>query len=69
MAAIQEAKTTILDDMFAAGGEMGALLRESGWFTLLCLTEGLPQSLCTTTSMCLSFSFAVMGLCCNRTGW
>lgn len=48
-------------ECLAGGGEMGALMREKDWSrTPLGPVESWPQSLCTSVSICLNSSYALL---------
>ncbi|MCU0533533.1 MAG: ATP-binding protein [Hydrococcus sp. Prado102] len=56
----QEAKATLPEDIFAGGGEMGALMRSLDWSkTPLGAIETWPQSLRSSLSICLNSRFPI----------
>lgn len=56
-----EAFTSTVDELFAGGGEMGALMRNLDWSqTPLGPVEQWPQSLRTSVSICLNSRFAIL---------
>ena len=57
----KQVKTPITDEVFAGGGEMGALMRSLDWSTTpLGPVENWPQSLRTAVSICLASHLPVL---------
>ncbi len=58
---VREASPSLTDEVFAGGGEMGALMRSIDWSTTpLGAVEQWPQSLRTAVSICLASYFPML---------
>ncbi|MCL4295508.1 MAG: GAF domain-containing protein [Anaerolineae bacterium] len=58
---MSQVKTSVIEQVLAGGGEMGALMRTVDWSkTLLGPVEQWPQSLRTAVSICLSSRFPIL---------
>src|ERR1700694_3384355 len=58
---VQQASPSLVEEVFAGGGEMGALMRSIDWsMTPLGAVEHWPQSLRTAVSICLASYFPML---------